>query len=289
MGHGPLDRSGFAPTPYSRRIRHARVLSPRNGASRQENAPTPRVVPHEARDSRQEASKDRNPRAAAHWRAAKRTRVPRPPFASPPEYADKERKMPRPSRSRCAGRAAARREPPRDPAPETLARRPKWRSVSTCALINAAIRSRSASRPSCFTGLHEAEMAFRQTDFFVARQGPQNRKPKRLDGRAHKPSMARACDPVQDHPGDFDARVEAGAALDNRRRRLRLPAHVEHEQDRPAERRRDIGGGAGPARLARHAVEKPHQTFAKDEFALHRLQRHPIGRAAPEASPNCRD
>src|SRR5208283_1208346 len=64
----------------------------------------------------------------------------------------------------------------------------------------------------------------------------------------------------------FDARVEAGAALNNGSRRLRLPADVEHEQNRPAECRRDIGGRAGAARLSRHAVEKPHQAFAEDQL-----------------------
>ena len=79
--------------------------------------------------------------------------------------------------------------------------------------------------------------------------------------------MTRASHPVQDHPGDFYARVEAGAAVHDRRRGLRLSAGVDHEQDRPAERRRDIGGRTGPARLSRHAVEKPHDAFAEDKVA----------------------
>jgi hypothetical protein len=90
---------------------------------------------------------------------------------------------------------------------------------------------------------------------------------ERLDGFRHEVTMTWASHPVQDHPGDFYARVEAGAALDDRRRGLRLPAGVEHEQDRPAERRRDIGGRTGPARLSHYSVEKPHNAFAEDKVA----------------------
>lgn len=79
--------------------------------------------------------------------------------------------------------------------------------------------------------------------------------------------MTRASHSVQDHPGDFYARVKTGAAMDNGRRGLRLSAGVEQEQDRPAERRRDIGGRTGPARLSRYAVEKPHDAFAEDKAA----------------------
>jgi len=100
-------------------------------------------------------------------------------------------------------------------------------------------------------------MAFWQTDFFIARQGPQNRDSECLDGSADKASVTRACDPVQDHPGDFYARVEAGAALNNGSRRLRLPADVEHEQNRPAECRCDIGGRAGAARLSGTPSKSP--------------------------------
>src|ERR1019366_4949874 len=86
-----------------------------------------------------------------------------------------------------------------------------------------------------FTGLHETQMAFRQADIFVARQGPQNGDSEGLDGSARKATMARACNSIQDHPGDFYARVETGAAMHNGCRCLRLSAGVEHEQDRPAE------------------------------------------------------
>ena len=37
-----------------------------------------------------------------------------------------------------------------------------------------------------FPRLHEAEMALRQIDFFVARQGPQDRDSERLDGFASR-------------------------------------------------------------------------------------------------------
>ena len=77
-------------------------------------------------------------------------------------------------------------------------------------------------------------MALRQIDFFVAGQGPQNRNFERFDGLGHEAAMTRTSNPVQDHPGDLYAWVEAGAALDNRRRGLRLSAGVDHKQDRPA-------------------------------------------------------
>lgn len=47
-----------------------------------------------------------------------------------------------------------------------------------------------------FARLHEAEMTFRQIDFFVAGQGPQNRYSERLDGFAREAAMTRASHPV---------------------------------------------------------------------------------------------
>ena len=75
--------------------------------------------------------------------------------------------------------------------------------------------------------------------------------------------MALAADAIDDDARDLEPRVIARAALDDRRRRLRLARHVEDEQDRHAERRRDVGRGAaapacrrerrrrGPSRLRR--------------------------------------
>ena len=60
------------------------------------------------------------------------------------------------------------------------------------------------------------------------------------------------------------------AALDDRRRRLRLTGDVDHQQHRRAERRGDIGGGACAPGLSRHAVEEPHRGFAQQQGAAGR-------------------
>ena len=94
-----------------------------------------------------------------------------------------------------------------------------------------------------------------------------HRNTERFDGLCRKLAMARAGNLIQDHARDAHARIEARAAFNNGGRCLRLPTHIDHEQDRPAKRSGDIGGRACPALFSRNAVEKSHHPFAQDEAA----------------------
>ncbi len=115
--------------------------------------------------------------------------------------------------------------------------------------------------------LHEAEVALRQVYVHRARQCAEDGNPKRFDRFARQPLMARAGDAIEDRAGDFDARIIGRAALDHGRRRLRLAAHVDAEQHRPAELSGDVGRGARSPRRAGDAVEKPHRALAEHEIA----------------------
>ena len=97
--------------------------------------------------------------------------------------------------------------------------------------------------------------------------------------------MTRTAQPVQHDPGDPDARIVGGATFDHRGGRLRLTAGVDHQKHRPAKRGGDIGGRAGAARRAGHAVEQPHQPFTNHEVATRPNARgqpcHQVGRHRP--------
>ena len=121
-----------------------------------------------------------------------------------------------------------------------------------------------------FARLHEAEMALGQRDLVVSGQRAEDRDPHRLDRVDDQPAMALAADAIDDDAGDAEPRVVRSAALDHRRRRLRLPGDVEDEQDRHAERGGDVGRGAAAPALRRNAVEQPHRGFAKRKLAFGR-------------------
>ena len=110
--------------------------------------------------------------------------------------------------------------------------------------------------------LHQAQMALGQRDGVVARQSAHDRDAHCLDRLDDEPAMALAADAIDDHARDLEPLVIGGAALDDRRRRLRLTGDVDDQQDRHAERRRHIGRGAGAPSRARDPVEQPHRGFA---------------------------
>ena len=85
--------------------------------------------------------------------------------------------------------------------------------------------------------------------------------------------MALAADAIDHDAGDAEPLVVSRATLDDRRRRLRLPRHVEDQQDWHAERGGDIGRGAAAAALRRDAIEQPHRGFAQRELAFSRRLR----------------
>ena len=74
-------------------------------------------------------------------------------------------------------------------------------------------------------------------------------------------------------PATLSRGVVGRAALDDRRRRLRLAGDVEDEQDRQAERGGDVGRGAAAAARRRDAVEQAHRGFAERKRAVRRRLR----------------
>ncbi len=121
--------------------------------------------------------------------------------------------------------------------------------------------------------LNEAEMALGQRDFFVARQRADHGDAERLDGLRDQSAVALAADAVDHDARDREARVVGRAALDDGRRRLRLPAHVENQQNRHAEGSGDVRRGAAAPALRWDAVEEPHRGFAERERASPRRLR----------------
>ncbi len=111
--------------------------------------------------------------------------------------------------------------------------------------------------------LDEAEVPLRQSYGFAARQRADDRNAERLDRVDHEAAMPLAADTVDDHAGDLEAPVVSRAALDDRGGRLGLARDVDDEEDRHAERGRDVRRrAAAPARRG-HAVEQPHRGFAE--------------------------
>ena len=133
--------------------------------------------------------------------------------------------------------------------------------------------------------LHEAEMALGQRDLVVSGQRADDRDPHRLDRLDDEPAMALAADAIDDDAGDAEPRVIGRAALDDRRRRLRLPGDVEDEQDRKPKRRRDVGRGAAAPAFRRNAVEQPHRGFAEREVAFGRRLRGDRGQKLGRHGP----
>ena len=121
--------------------------------------------------------------------------------------------------------------------------------------------------------LHQAEMPLRQRNCVVARQRADDRNTDRLDRFDDEPAMALAADAIDDDARDLQPLVISRAALDDRRRRLRLTCDVDDQQDWHAERGSDVGRGAGAPGLGRDAVEQAHRGFAERKRALSRRSR----------------
>ena len=109
--------------------------------------------------------------------------------------------------------------------------------------------------------LHQAEMALGQRQRRVAQDRADHRQAERLDRVARQPPVPLAAQPVEHDAGDPHRRIVARKTLGDRRRRLRLARHVEHQQHRQAVEPREIGGRAGAPRLGRDAVEQAHRAF----------------------------
>ena len=113
--------------------------------------------------------------------------------------------------------------------------------------------------------LHETQMALGQGDALVARQHANDGHANSFDRLDDEPTMAVAGDAIDDDARNFQPIVISCAALDDRRRRLRLTRHIDDQQDRHAERRRDVSRGAGAPGCRGNAVEQPHRGFAQSE------------------------
>ncbi len=112
-----------------------------------------------------------------------------------------------------------------------------------------------------FAGLHQAEMALGQSECGLASQRAEDGNIERSDGVRDQRAMPFAADAVQDHAGDAHARVVRREAANQRGRRLRLPRHVDDEDDRQGKLRGEVGGGAAAAGRRRGAVEQAHDAL----------------------------
>ena len=90
-------------------------------------------------------------------------------------------------------------------------------------------------------------------------------------------------------PASFTRRIEARETVRDGGRRLRLSADIEHEHERPAERRRDVGRRAAAARLRGDAIEKSHQGFRDGDFRAARISLRERGKKVRAAWPRNRD
>ena len=100
--------------------------------------------------------------------------------------------------------------------------------------------------------------------------------------------MAFAADAIEDDAGDAHRRIVRRKTAHECGRRLRLPRHVEHEDDRQAKMRGEIGGGAAPAGLRRGAVEQTHDAFDDHDIgAAGGVRGERVEQRAP--SPSYRD
>ena len=105
--------------------------------------------------------------------------------------------------------------------------------------------------------LHQTEMPLRQGEPCIVRQAAEQLDAGALEGLLDHRQMPRARDAIEDHAGDADIVTKARASRGDGGRRLDLAFHVEHQHDRPAQHRRDIGRAAAPAR----AVEQAHHAL----------------------------
>ena len=155
----------------------------------------------------------------------------------------------------------------------------RTRPQSTCASMKSAIASRRASSASVSPACTRPR--WRSGSAIVSLRGsaPTTGHAHRLDRLDDKAAMALAADAIDDHARDLEPLVIGCAALDDRRRRLRLTRDVDDQQDRHAKRRRHVGRGARAPTLSRNAVEETHRGFAQSERAL---VPPPARRARPE-------
>ena len=129
-------------------------------------------------------------------------------------------------------------------------------------------------------GLHEAEMAFRQSERRLARHRAEHRNAERGDRVGDQRAVLFAGRAIENDAGDAHRGIVRGKTPHHGRRRLRLPRYIEHQHDRKAEMRGEIGGRAAAARDAAGAVEQAHHAFDDENIRVTRPLAPPKRRAA---------
>ena len=114
--------------------------------------------------------------------------------------------------------------------------RSRWRSARSA---RPAIRD---ARSACSAGLHQSEMTLGQDQPGIARYRAKDSDAAGRHGVGDEGAMPFAAHTVEHDPGDAHRLVMSGKPARHRRRGLRLPGDIEHQQHREAEARREVGG-----------------------------------------------
>ena len=125
-----------------------------------------------------------------------------------------------------------------------------------------------------FARLHKAQMSLGQAHLPIARNGAEHWHARAGNGVGDEATVTLAADLVENDARNGDARIIAHAALHDGAGGLRLAAHIQHQQHRPARGGRNIDGGAAASFGRGHPIEEPHQPLAERQVrALPGLQR----------------
>ena len=139
---------------------------------------------------------------------------------------------------------------------------------STCVATKSAIASRMAPRrgssPACTSPRCRSGRAS------VSERGsaPTTVKPACVNASAARRRWRSLATRFRTMPPTRTRGFERIATLRNGCGGLRLPAHVEDQQDRQAKPGGEVGGGASRAGRRRDAVEQSHRAFADHEVAV---------------------
>ncbi len=118
-------------------------------------------------------------------------------------------------------------------------------------------------------GLHQAEMPLRQADLGMTRQRAEHGDSCIVERMPHEIFMTRAGDTVEHDARKAHAGAIIAKACGDRRRSLRLARRIDHQNHRPAEHRRNVGGGAGAADAAcGNTVEQTHRALSEHDIGV---------------------
>jgi len=129
-------------------------------------------------------------------------------------------------------------------------------------------------KPGCeiavLPGLDQAEMAFRQSERRIARNGANDGHTQFGNGVGDHLMVSRAADAIEHNAGNANIRIVGGKAAHHGRSRLRLGRDIEHQQHRQFQPRGKVRRGAATAGDAGHAVEQAHGAFNDEDFRVTR-------------------